>query len=230
MAQGMLTATSGTDSGFLLVNLFILREFWAINELDCEHVSSQLVALGLHTAAVGTGSGFFHVKYFVFHLNSELSMSLIVSLWAHSSWPWACLQPQSVPAVVFSLLNFIFPSEFWATNELDCEHVSSQLMALSLLTTTAGTGSGFLLVNYLFFTWMLSCQSACVWACMYTVQGPRLAHSHCRYRQLFFACKIIFCNWTLSNLRTWLWACELTAPGPWPAYSPCWYRQCIFWH
>jgi hypothetical protein len=38
------------------------------------------VALGLHTAAVGTGSGFFHVKYFVFHLNSELSMSLIVSL------------------------------------------------------------------------------------------------------------------------------------------------------
>jgi hypothetical protein len=124
---------------------FFPTEFWAIKELDCEPVSSQLVTLGLHTATTGTGSGFFYVN-FLFQLYFELSMSLIVSMWAHSSWPWACSQPLPVPAVVFSLLNFIFSTEFWAMKELDCDHVSSQLMALGLLTANAGTGIGFMLV------------------------------------------------------------------------------------
>jgi hypothetical protein len=36
--------------------------------------------------------------------------------------------------------------------------VSSQLMALGFLTATAGTGSGFLLVKFYFFTKILSYQ------------------------------------------------------------------------
>jgi hypothetical protein len=32
-----------------------------MKELECEHVSSLLMDLGLHVATAGTGSGFFHV-------------------------------------------------------------------------------------------------------------------------------------------------------------------------
>jgi hypothetical protein len=35
-----------------------------MKELDCEHVSSQLMALGLLTATVGTGSGIFLFLFF----------------------------------------------------------------------------------------------------------------------------------------------------------------------
>jgi hypothetical protein len=79
-------------------------------------------------------------------------MSLIVSMLAHSSWPWACSQPLPALAVEFSLLIFLFSTVYLAINELDCEHVSSQLMAQGLLTATAGTGSGFFLVNLFFST------------------------------------------------------------------------------
>jgi hypothetical protein len=45
-------------------------------------------------------------------------------------------------------VEFIFLLEFGAIKELDCEHLSSQLMALGLLTATAGTASGFLDVEF----------------------------------------------------------------------------------
>jgi hypothetical protein len=67
MAQGLLTATAGTGSGFILVNLFILIVLLAINELDCEHVRSQLTAHGFLTATVGTCSGNIIVKFYFFN-------------------------------------------------------------------------------------------------------------------------------------------------------------------
>jgi hypothetical protein len=44
MAPGLFIATANTGSGFLLVNLFFFQLSF---ELDCEHVCSQLMALGL---------------------------------------------------------------------------------------------------------------------------------------------------------------------------------------
>jgi hypothetical protein len=63
MAQGLLTATAGTGSGFYLHKFFSSTIYCAINELDCEHVSSQLMAQGLLTATAGTGSGFLLVEF-----------------------------------------------------------------------------------------------------------------------------------------------------------------------
>jgi hypothetical protein len=81
MALGFLTATTGIGNGFFLVKFFFFSiEFRAINELDCENVSSQLMAMGLFTATADTGNGFFLVKFFFFQLDSELSMSLIVRM------------------------------------------------------------------------------------------------------------------------------------------------------
>jgi hypothetical protein len=57
------------------------------------------MALGLLTASLGTGGGFLYVNFF-FYLNFEVSISLFVSMSAHSSWPWACSQPLLVPRVV----------------------------------------------------------------------------------------------------------------------------------
>jgi hypothetical protein len=64
-------------------------------------------------------------------------------------------------------------------------------MALGLLKATAGTGSGFFLDNFFFpFTWILGWLSACFCAYKLIADGFGLAHSHCRYRQWFFSCKI----------------------------------------
>jgi hypothetical protein len=49
-----------------------------------EHVSSQLMALGLLTATAGTNSGFLLLNLIFFQLSFELSKSLIVSMCAHS--------------------------------------------------------------------------------------------------------------------------------------------------
>jgi hypothetical protein len=56
---GLPTATAGTGSGFLFGNLFFPHEFWAINQLVCELVSSQLLALGLLIATVGISNALF---------------------------------------------------------------------------------------------------------------------------------------------------------------------------
>jgi hypothetical protein len=122
-------------------------------------------------------------------MNFELSISLNVSMWAHSSWPWACPQPLPVPAVLFCTLDFFLSPEFWAINQLDCEHLSSQFMAMGLLTAIAGTGSGFFLIKLWFFTWILRFQSTWMWACELIAHGRGLAHSHYPYRQWFFPCK-----------------------------------------
>jgi hypothetical protein len=75
----LLTTTAGSGSGFFLVNFFLSTVFCAIKELDCEHVSSLLMALGLPTATASIGSGFSFLILF-FQLYFELSMSLIVSM------------------------------------------------------------------------------------------------------------------------------------------------------
>jgi hypothetical protein len=158
-----------------------------------------------------------------------LSKSLIVSMWAHSSWPRACSQPLSVLAVVFSLLNFYSTTIYWAINELVCELVSTQLMALSLLTTTAGTGPSFLLVKFHFFNWTLSYQRAWLWACELAAHGPGLVRSHCRYRQWNF--------WTLINLfylNSKLSIClyvslYVHSSGPWACLQPLLVPAVVFW-
>jgi hypothetical protein len=48
------------------------------------------MALGLLVATTGTGSGFFPCKILFSHESFELTISLIVSMLAHSWWPWAC--------------------------------------------------------------------------------------------------------------------------------------------
>jgi hypothetical protein len=48
--------------------------------LECEHVSSQLMALGLLVATAGTSSAFFLVKVYFFHVIFEVTISLFVSL------------------------------------------------------------------------------------------------------------------------------------------------------
>jgi hypothetical protein len=63
---------------FLLIPIFSL-EFRADHQLDCEHVSSQLMALGLHTATAGTGNGFFLVKFNIL-TSFELTICLTVSI------------------------------------------------------------------------------------------------------------------------------------------------------
>jgi hypothetical protein len=107
---------------------------------------------------------------------------------------WACELTAHSPGLAHShcwYRQWFFPSkffflslEFWTINQLDCEHVSSLPIALGLLTATAG--SGFLYVQFFFITWILRYQSTCMWACELTTHGPRLTHSHCRYRQCFF--------------------------------------------
>jgi hypothetical protein len=125
--------------------------------------------------------------YFIFsQVCFDLSISLIVYMWVHSSWLWAYSQPLPVPAVVFSLLIF-FSTVFWAINELDYEHVSSQFMAQGLLTATTDTGSGFFLVSFFFFNYILSYQWAWLWTRELIVDGLGPAYSHCRYRQWIFA-------------------------------------------
>jgi hypothetical protein len=64
MALGLFTATADTGSGFFLVNFFFSTVYLAINKLECEHVSSQLMAQGLLRATAGIGSCFVLVKLF----------------------------------------------------------------------------------------------------------------------------------------------------------------------
>jgi hypothetical protein len=88
--------------------IFLSIEFWAIKMLDCKHVCSQLMALGLLTATIVYQQWFFTCYYFSFQLIAELSMSLIVSMWAHSSWPWACSQPLPCIGNGLFIVNCIF--------------------------------------------------------------------------------------------------------------------------
>jgi hypothetical protein len=53
--------------------------------------------------------------------------------------------------MVSSLLIVFFSQEFSGDYQLVCELVSSQLMALGLLTATAGTSSGLFVVKFTFF-------------------------------------------------------------------------------
>jgi hypothetical protein len=77
MALGLQTAIANTGSGFYLDKCFSSIVYCAINEVDCEHVSSQLMAQGLLTA---TGPlpvlavVLWRLNLF-FYLNSELSKS-----------------------------------------------------------------------------------------------------------------------------------------------------------
>jgi hypothetical protein len=144
-------------------------------------------------------------------------MSWIVSRWAHSSWPRACSQPLPVPEVVFFMLFLFFSTELWATNELDCAHVSSQLMDLGLLRATTDTGNGFLDVNLFFFTWILSCQSTCVWA---AVQGPRLAHNHCWYLQWILDVNFYFFHLNSELSICWILSLWVHSSWPWACSQP----------
>jgi hypothetical protein len=53
-------------SGIFIVIFFFPIEFFAINELDCELMSSQLMTQGLLTATNGIGSCFLLVKFYFF--------------------------------------------------------------------------------------------------------------------------------------------------------------------
>jgi hypothetical protein len=171
---------------------FFKTEFWATSELDCEHMSLQLMAPGLITANAGTSSGLLLVNFVSFNW---------VLNWP-SAWLWACkLTAQGpglahshclVSAMISSLLIVFFSQEFSGDYQLVCELVSSQLMALGLLTATAGTSSGLFVVKFTFFNWVLSNQRAWMWACELIAYGPRLARSHCRYRQCIFPCNLFF--------------------------------------
>jgi hypothetical protein len=143
---------------FFFVKFFFSIVFWAINELDCEHVSSQLMAQGLLITTAGTGSCFLLVKFIIFAREFQTIKGWFVSIKPHSWWPRACSQRLPVLAVVFSILNICVSSEFWAINELDCEYVSSKLMALGLLTAIADSGSGIFHVKFLYFNWVLNYQ------------------------------------------------------------------------
>ena len=59
MALGSLTASASTSSGILLVIFFFIQVSFELRELACEHMRSQLMALGLLTASDDTGSVFF---------------------------------------------------------------------------------------------------------------------------------------------------------------------------
>jgi hypothetical protein len=67
VAQGLLTTTAGTGSGIFIVKFYFFNCILSYQELDCEHVSSQLMALGLLTTTTGTGSGIFIVKFYFFN-------------------------------------------------------------------------------------------------------------------------------------------------------------------
>jgi hypothetical protein len=75
IALGLLTATTG--SGFFLVILFFPNEFRAIIQLECERMSSQLMALGLLTTIAGISSGFWLI--FVGCFTSILSYQTILT-------------------------------------------------------------------------------------------------------------------------------------------------------
>jgi hypothetical protein len=232
MALGLLTATADTGSAFLYINFFIFT--WILSYQSAWLWACELIAHSPGLAHSHCPQWFFICSIFFCHLNFEVSISLILSMWTHSPWPRACLQPLPIPAVVFCTLNFLFSLEFWAINQLHyehvssllialglltatalglltatahsgflyiqvflslafwginqlvCKHVSSQLMALGLLTTTAGTGSGFLYIKFFILTWILSYQSAWLWAYELIAHGLGLAHSCCRYWQWFF--------------------------------------------
>ena len=86
MAQGLLTAITDIGSGLFLIIFSSSIVFWASNELDCEYVSLHLMTLGLLIATTSTSNGFFVCWYYFLQLHFELWMSLIVSMWTHSSW------------------------------------------------------------------------------------------------------------------------------------------------
>jgi hypothetical protein len=63
-----------------MLNFFSSLEFGAVKELNCEHLSSQVMALGFLIAIASTGSSFFIVIFFFFYVSLELSMSLTVRI------------------------------------------------------------------------------------------------------------------------------------------------------
>jgi hypothetical protein len=131
MDLGLLTATADTGSGFFPVNFIFSCEFWADHLLDCEHVSSQLMAPGLLTATAGTGSGYFRWILIFLKQNSELPVSLIVSIWAYNWYPLAWSQP--VPVVDFCLKILSLSTEFWADGHWVLSWPSAWLWACMLI-------------------------------------------------------------------------------------------------